>query len=169
MHQSNSRFHIRSMRAWLFGAMLAVVAGTASAEPQQARLALDAARQQYQIADINFQVGRSLANAGNAGAAQSYFIQSQASVILFGVRVTQLQQQNQDSLQRGLYANRAALEQAIACNATLRVQAQILQANLSVLVQQPLSQAQIFQTYVQFLITLSRVQQCVQYQQQAGG
>lgn len=169
MYEHNSRFNSRTMRAWLLGAILALVAGTASAEPQQARFELDVSRQQYQIMDINFQVGRALANTGNAGGARSSFIQAQVSAALFGIRVVRLQQQNQDSLQRGLYANRAALEQAIACNAVLRVQAQILQVNLSVLAQQPLSQAQINQTYVQLLITSIRMQQCVQYQLQAGG
>ena len=169
MYQLNSRFNARTMRAWLFGAVLALVAGAASAEPQLARSELDAARQQYQLTDINFQVGRAIANTGNANAAQSSFTQAQISAYVFGLRVTRLQQQNQDSLQRGLYVNRTALEQAIACNAALRVQAQVLQVNLSILAQQPLSQSQIASTNVQFFVTSIRLQQCVQLQLQAGG
>ena len=169
MYEHNSHFNVSAMRAWLLGAVLALVAGTASAEPQQARLELDAARQQCQIMDINFQVGRARANTGNASAAQSSFIQAQMSAVLFGIRVAVVQTQNQDSLQRGLYANRAALEQAIACNAALSVQAQILRLNLSILAQQPLSQSQISATYVRFFYTSIQLQQCEQLQLQAGG
>ncbi len=169
MFEHNSHFKARTMRAWLFGAVLALVAGTASAEPQLARSELDAARLQYQLIDINFQVGRALANTGNANAAKSSFTQAQISAYVFGLRVTRLQLQNQDSLQRGLYVNRAALEQAIVCNAVLRVQAQTLQVYLSILAQQPLSQLQIAATNTQFFVTSTRLQQCVQLQLQAGG
>ncbi len=166
---TRARSHpFRAFQYWMLGVVLALTSMTAAADPQLAMAELQRVRAQYAAMETDFQLGKAYASVGNANAARSQFERARIDAVLFGLYATQLQQQNQDSLQRGLYDDRAALERAIVCNGTLRVQASVLQVQMAVLVQQPLSQAQIASVDAQMVLTKIQLQQCIQEQLAAG-
>lgn len=168
MYKREKSHSFRVVQHWMLGIVLALTSMTAVADPQLASAELQRVRAQYATMDVDFRFGKAYASIGNANAARSQFIRARTDAVLFGLYATRLQQQNQDSLQRGLYDDRAALERAIACNSTLRVQGSILDVQMAVLVQQPLSQAQIASVDAQMVMTNIRLQQCIQEQLAAG-
>ncbi|MFZ5638839.1 MAG: hypothetical protein ACOY82_19890 [Pseudomonadota bacterium] len=168
MHNREKLHAFQAFRRWMLGVVLALAATTAAADPQFAMAELQRVRAQYATLELDFQFGKAFASVGNAASARSQFERARIDAALFGAYATRLQQQNQDSLQRGLYDDRAALERAIVCNSVLRAQASVLQVQMAFLVQQPLSQAQIASTDVQMAVTKVRLQQCIREQQAAG-
>lgn len=169
MQHPRFRSSLHALRALACGVVLTLLAGVASAQPQAARATLQQAQGQHQIADMQFQIGRAQANAGLGAYAQSSFLQAQLAAQMLGMYAAHLAQLNTSSLQNGLYANQTALQNAIQCNQLLQTQAQVLQVHLQLLVQQPLSQQRIVAVQAQLIQTTLRLQQCAQYQAQAGG
>lgn len=115
----------------------------AQAEPGAAFQALQMAKGHMQNLHGAYAHGRERAMAGDAATARTFFngayVQSQGLCN----RAADLQAQNRDTLNRGLYRNRSYQQQAVQWSDTLRSQCGELSYRLSLLVANPLAYQQI--------------------------
>jgi hypothetical protein len=162
-----SRATAKQSRSML-GAMLLIFTlffgPQAQAEPAAASQTLLVAKLDFQLLQVYFQSGRAAAASGNAAQARSLFTAAYSSSILLGIDVARLQQQNQDTLNRGLFLNRDAQQLAVQLSAVLSVQTQVLSAQLALLSQSPLSQNAQLSAYAsifQVSITLLQLEQAM--------
>jgi hypothetical protein len=123
---------------------LAVLASLpAQAEPGAASQALNAAKSHMQNLQSAYQAGRSYALGGHGGLAYPLFRGAHIQSVGLCDRAANLQTQNRDTLNRGLFRNRSYQQQAVQLSDTLRSQCGELSYRLSLLVINPLAYQQI--------------------------
>lgn len=154
------------LAAALFAAMLSF-SGAAAADPAVASQIMQIMRQDRQLMDLHLQIARQQSNGGDIAGARNSYISAQIQAIQLNVDFVRLVRENRDSLDRGLYRDRSALERALNYAQMLSTDAQLLSLDLQLLSQQPTSPQ--LQTRLQIdLITLSaRVNQLEQAMSQA--
>jgi hypothetical protein len=141
----------------------------AQAEPTAASRYLQFCKFDLQILNANFAVGRNAASGGNAAQAVAFFNSAYINSIYLAIDATRLELENSDTLNRGLYRNRTYQQQAVQLSAVLKVQANVLSAQLAVLIQNPFSvstQIAANSTIVQISITLAQLEQAMLRAQQ---
>ncbi|QQP96056.1 hypothetical protein [Lysobacter enzymogenes] len=141
------------LAAALFAAMLSF-SGAAAADPAVASQIMQIARQDRQLMDLHIQIARQQASMGNIVGAKNSYTSAQIQAIKLNMDFVRLVAEHRDSLDRGLYRNRAALERAINYAQLANADAQMLSLDLQQLVQLPTSPQ--LQTRLQIdLITFS--------------
>jgi hypothetical protein len=144
---------------------LAVLASLpAQAEPGAAFQALQMAKAHMQNLHGAYAHGRDRALVGDSGTAYTFFRGAYVQSLGLCDRAADLQAQNRDTLNRGLYRNRSYQQQAVQWSDTLRAQCGELSYRLSLLVANPLAYQQIAVTdgvVQQVGYTLSRLEQAM--------
>lgn len=147
----------RALLMFLSAALLAALlsfSGKAAADPAVASQIMQIMRQDRQLLDLHIQMARQQASAGNIAGAKSSYLSAQIQAIKLNMDFVRLVQENRDSLDRGLYRDRIALERAISYAQVVSTDTQFLQIDLQLLAQQPASPD--FQVRLQIdLITFS--------------
>lgn len=132
----------KNMLAMLGALLLAtslLFSGRASADPAVANQVMQVIRLDRQVFDMHLQIARQHATNGNVNAARTAFISAHMKAIILNLDLVRLREANQDSLDRGLYRDRAALERAIQFGQQATLQSQIVAMDLQLLTQDPLS------------------------------
>jgi len=141
----------------LSAALLAAVlsfSGKAAADPAVASQIMQLMRQDRQVLDVYIQLARQQAASGNIAAAKNSYLSAQVQAIRLNMDFVRLVKENRDSLDRGLYRDRAALERATNYAQLAGNDTQLLSIDLQMLAQQPTSPE--FQTRLQVdLITFN--------------
>ncbi|MGO1073117.1 hypothetical protein [Lysobacter sp. CA199] len=160
----------RSAKALLAGLVALLLASTllfsgrASADPVVANQILQAIRQDRQVLDLYIQLAKQHASSGNIAAARSTYLSANMEALKLSARLRNLQQQNLDSLNRGLYRDRAALERAIQFGQSANVDIKVLALDLQMLTQTPTSlqfQTQLQIDTIKFNMNMDRLEQAM--------
>lgn len=148
-------------------ALLMLVCGAVHAEPTAASIYLQRSKFDFQLLQVNVQMGRNAALAGKTAQARSFFTAAKVQSIIMSNDTTSLYFQNADTLSRGLYRNRAYQEAAVFDSNVLNQQVRLLDAYLSLLVQTPSSTSVYFSAYAGILNVMTKLQQTEQAMIQA--
>lgn len=137
--QAEKKTGFRSGFVAMLLSMMVFFAGYAQAEPGLANQYLQVTKSNFYVTKLNFQIGSSYAQTGNAAAARQSFTSAYINSVVMQSNATSLYAQNVDTLNRGLYRNAYYQQQAVSYSNILRSQIQVLSVNLSILSQSPLS------------------------------
>ncbi|MGH8080680.1 MAG: hypothetical protein ACREP7_08900 [Lysobacter sp.] len=125
-----------ALSALLMAAAL-LFSGRAAADPAAANRVMQVIAVDRQVLDMNIQLAKQMARTGDLNAARSAFLSAQMHATMLNMDLVRLHQENQDSLDRGLYRDRAALERAIQHGRVAEMNMQVVSMDLQLLVQQP--------------------------------
>lgn len=132
------------------------------AEPTAATQVLAVAKQNFAQVKQQHMIAKLQLQAGQASSAQVSFTLARAQAAQMNSNLIRLSNENQDTLQRGLYRNRVSQEQAVQTNGVVNNTAQSLQSRLLVLSVQPNSQLDLIladQALTQLTADLQRLEQ----------
>ncbi|NOT89082.1 MAG: hypothetical protein HOP03_12980 [Lysobacter sp.] len=125
--------------AAMFMSLLLLFGGTVQAQQTPAMQQLLYTKVNFDVAKVNYQIGRGYALAGKAATARTYFTSAHISAMQMYAHSLYLHQENINALVNGQYSNVYYQQLAVSYSSLLRARVNILTAHLGVLRQTPLS------------------------------
>lgn len=142
--------------------LLLIASPLALAEPAAANQQMQMAQLNFMHVKLQFQMGESLLAAGHVTQARQAFMSAQINAQLLNMSVMQLKMENTDTLNNGQFVHRAPQERAVAYSELASLEALQLSMNLTMLAQQPTSQANRIQAQIAIQQLTLSLQQCAQ-------
>lgn len=119
--------------------LLLLFGGTVQAQQTPAMQQLLYTKVNFDVAKVNYQIGRGYAAAGKVATARTYFASAHISAIQMYAHSLYLHQENVNALYSGQYSNVYYQQLAVSYSSLLQARVNVLTAHLAVLRQTPLS------------------------------